>query len=152
MATLWASAFPAIRTAAPALGVFGLTISRLLIAYVTLVVIGMVTNKVRLPGLADLPLIVSCGICGMAGYFLLLNWGELYVPAGTASMATTTSFLCFVPVNAVGIGYLWLDEIPLMYEIAGGALTLVGVVLLNTYRTPRRVVGQRTDTETGAVA
>lgn len=288
---LWASAFPAIRTAAPALGVFGLTISRLVIASFVLVMIGVLTKKVRLPQLVDLPLIIACGVCGMAGYFLLLNWGELYVPAGTASMivsaspivsvaiatlflrepltksivigsgvaisgvvvvclaragidlslavwiivaaalllgayhpltksllkkysglevatyatvsagvltlpflplawsqlssasteawlaaiylgvfpsalgyalwgfclsrltlATTTSFLYVVPVVAVGIGYLWLDEVPLVYEIIGGVLTVVGVVILNVYRGPRQRMTHNNETVTNTVA
>ncbi|WP_141367506.1 DMT family transporter [Glutamicibacter uratoxydans] len=275
-ALLWASAFPAIRIAAPNLGVFGLTTSRLIIASVTLLIVGTVTRKIRLPQLADLPRIFACGICGMAGYFLLLNWGELFVPAGTASMivsaspiisiiiaciflgesltkstiigsviaiagvsvvclsrsgidlssavwiivaastllgiyhplakpllkkytglevatyatvsaslltlpflpiawphlisapteswaaalylgvfpsafgyalwgfalarlstATSTSLLYFVPVIAVVIGYLWLNEVPLLTEILGGSLAVIGVVFMNAFRTPR---------------
>ncbi|XBH20475.1 hypothetical protein V5R04_09470 [Jonesiaceae bacterium BS-20] len=73
---LWTCAIPATRTAAPALGVFGLTASRLLIDSLTLVIIGMVTKKVWLPQLVDLPLIIAYGVCSMAGYFLLLNWAS----------------------------------------------------------------------------
>lgn len=82
---LWASAFPAIRVAAPAMGVIGLSFARLLVAALALLIVAVVV-KARLPRPRDLGWIAACGFFGMAAYQLLLNWGEIYVPAGTASI------------------------------------------------------------------
>jgi len=81
---LWASAFPAIRVAAPELGVAGLSFVRLAIAAGALLLLAPAL-KVRVPARRDLPLILACAFLGMAAYQVLLNWGELYVPAGTHS-------------------------------------------------------------------
>ncbi|HEK1766284.1 TPA: DMT family transporter [Pseudomonas putida] len=125
VAFLWASAFPAIRVAAPALGPVGLTLSRLLIASLTLIIIGLASGKLHRPRRADLPLILACGICGMAGYFLLLNWGELYVPAGTASMIVSAS-----PIISVTVAALLLGERLSAAAIIGSSVAIIGVAVV----------------------
>jgi drug/metabolite transporter (DMT)-like permease len=97
---LWASAFPAIRIASPLLGVFGLSIVRLAVAAVALLLLAPLL-KVRIPERHDLPLIIACGFFGMAAYQLLLNWGELSVPAGTASVIVAAAPLVSVTVAAI---------------------------------------------------
>lgn len=92
---LWASAFPAIRTAAPAMGVIGLSFTRLLIATLALLVLA-VARKARLPRVRDLGWILACGFFGMTAYQLLLNRGELYVPAGTASIIVAAAPLVVI--------------------------------------------------------
>jgi len=82
---LWASAFPAIRVAAPELGVVGLSFVRLAVAAIAVLAVAPVFG-VRPPASRDLPLILACGLAGMTAYQLLLNQGELSVPAGTASI------------------------------------------------------------------
>ncbi|WP_285029549.1 DMT family transporter [Mycolicibacterium sp. lyk4-40-TYG-92] len=124
VAVLWASAFPAIRVAAPELGVVGLTLGRLLIATATLVAIGA-WRGARLPRAADLPLIISCGIVGMAAYQLLLNWGELYVPAGTTSMIVSAS-----PIVSVTIAAWLLREKPSLMTMIGSAVAVSGVAVV----------------------
>lgn len=129
VAFLWASAFPAIRIAAPALGVIGLSVSRLVIASLVLVVIGVLTKKVRLPRWTDVPWIVACGISGMAGYFLLLNWGELYVPAGTASMIVSAS-----PIVSIAIAAIALREPLSKPAIVGSVVAVLGVIIVSVAR------------------
>jgi drug/metabolite transporter (DMT)-like permease len=73
---LWASAFPAIRVAAPAMGVIGLSFGRLVVATVALLGVALIM-KARLPRPRDLGWIIACGFFGMTAYQLLLNWGEL---------------------------------------------------------------------------
>ena len=46
----------------------------------------------------------------------------------------TTSFLYLVPVIAVAIGYFYLKEVPLKIELLGGAVVLLGVVIINARR------------------
>lgn len=124
VAALWASAFPAIRMAAPELGPIGLTLGRLLIAAVALLLIGLLRG-IRLPRLADMPLIISCGIVGMAAYQLLLGWGELYVPAGTTSMIVSAS-----PIFSVAIAAWLLREKPSTMTIIGTAVAVSGVAVV----------------------
>ena len=90
---LWASAFPAIRVASPELGVIGLSFVRLAIAAFALLAAAPVFG-VRRPARRDLPLILACGLTGMTAYQLLLNQGELSVPAGTASILVASGMLC----------------------------------------------------------
>lgn len=122
---LWASAFPAIRVAAPDLGPIGLTQSRLLIASIALICLGLPSKMLQLPRLVDLPLVFICGVCGMAGYFLLLNWGELYVPAGTASMIVSAS-----PIVSVLIASRLLHERLSITAIIGTCVAVTGVVFV----------------------
>lgn len=121
---LWASAFPAIRVAAPALGVIGLSFTRLAIAAVALLVVAPIF-KVRLPAARDLPLILACGFFGMAAYQILLNWGELDIPAGTASIIVAAA-----PLVSVAIAVAFLGERLTFTKIIGSAVAITGVAMV----------------------
>ncbi|MGV8871504.1 MAG: DMT family transporter [Rhodococcus sp. (in: high G+C Gram-positive bacteria)] len=124
----WASAFPAIRIAAPELGVVGLSLVRLIVAAVVLLCLAPVSG-VRLPARRDLPLIIACGFFGMAAYQVLLNWGELYVPAGTASIIVAAAPLVSIAI-AAGI----FGEKLTVIKILGSAVAVAGVALVSTAR------------------
>jgi drug/metabolite transporter (DMT)-like permease len=47
------------------------------------------------------------------------------------STARASSFLYLVPVVAIIVGWLWLDEKPALLSIVGGATIMAGVVLVN---------------------
>ncbi len=121
---LWASAFPAIRIAAPALGVAGLSLVRLAIAAAALLALAPLL-RVRLPARRDLPLILACGFFGMAAYQVLLNWGELYVPAGTASIIVAAA-----PLVSVALAVALFGERLTVLRVAGSIIALTGVVLV----------------------
>jgi drug/metabolite transporter (DMT)-like permease len=125
---LWASAFPAIRVAAPELGVIGLSFVRLLVAAVALLLVAPML-KVRLPAARDLPLIVACGFFGMAAYQILLNWGELFVPAGTASIIVAAAPLVSVAIAAGVFG-----ERLTALKIVGSAVAIGGVAMVSLAR------------------
>jgi len=124
----WASAFAAIRVAAPGLGVFGLSLVRLVVAAAGLLVLAPALG-VRLPARRDLPLVVGCGFFGMAAYQVLLNWGELQVPAGTASIIVAAAPLVSVAIAAGAFG-----ERLTILKIVGSAVALGGVALVTTAR------------------
>ncbi len=121
---LWASAFPAIRVAAPTLGVIGLSFVRLAVAMIALVVIAGI-RRVRIPKLRDLGWIVAAGFFGMTAYQLLLNWGELHVPAGTASIIVAAA-----PLVSIAVARLLFSERVNMVTIVGSVIALGGVLLV----------------------
>ena len=121
---LWASAFPAIRVAAPDLGVIGLSFIRLACAAITLLVIATVC-RVRVPKTRDLGWILACGFFGMTAYQLLLNQSELYVPAGTASIIVAAA-----PLVSVAVARLLFDERITPVTMVGSAVALGGVAIV----------------------
>jgi drug/metabolite transporter (DMT)-like permease len=121
---LWASAFPAIRVGLDGLGVVGLSFARLAVASVALAVVAPVL-KVRLPRRRDLPLIALCGATGMSAYQLLLNWGEVHVAAGTASL-----LVAIAPVFSVLLATGFLGERLTRTTVAGSAIALAGAAVI----------------------
>jgi drug/metabolite transporter (DMT)-like permease len=125
---LWAVAFPAIRVGVAGWGPAALSILRLAIASL---VLGLVAPAlgVRRPARKDLPLILLAGLTGMAGYQLLLNWGEVRVPAGTASLIVVTN-----PIYSAIAAVLFLGERLSGRRIAGGIVALAGTATIATAR------------------
>lgn len=121
---LWASAFPAIRVAAPELGPIGLSFARLIVAAVALVVIAPFM-KVRIPAAKDLLLIFVCAFFGMTAYQLLLNSGELSVPAGTSSIIVAAA-----PLVSVGIAVVAFREKLTWLRVFGSVVAIGGVLVV----------------------
>src|SRR4051794_23868431 len=121
---LWASAFPAIRVGVRDLGVAGLAVLRLTTASVALAVIAPLLG-VRRPARRDLPMIVLAGATGMSAYQLLLNWGEVHVAAGTASLLVAT-----VPVFSVLLATMFLGERLHLTIIVGSVVALAGAAVI----------------------
>jgi drug/metabolite transporter (DMT)-like permease len=121
---LWASAFPAIRVASPELGVVGLSFVRLAVASLVLLAAAPFVHLSR-PRRADLPLIFGCGLMGMAAYQLLLNWGELYVAAGTSSIIVASAPLVSVAIAAAAFG-----EPVTLLKVVGSMVAIGGVALV----------------------
>ncbi|QYN20536.1 DMT family transporter [Amycolatopsis sp. DSM 110486] len=121
---LWASAFPSIRVGLDGYGPLGLSLARLVVASVALAVAAPFLG-VRLPRRKDLPLIALCGLTGMAAYQVLLNWGEVHVPAGTASLLVATA-----PVFSAVLAAAFLGERLGARGILGSAVALGGSALI----------------------
>ncbi|MFE1880306.1 DMT family transporter [Streptomyces diastatochromogenes] len=121
---LWASAFPAIRVGVDGLGLAALSFLRLAIAAVALVAVAPFA-RVRPPKRSDLPLIALCGLTGMTAYQILLNWGEIHVEAGTASL-----LIAAAPVFSILLGSAFLAE-PLTRNIViGSTIALTGTAVV----------------------
>lgn len=121
---LWASAFPAIRVALDGYGAGGLSFVRLAVASLALAVVAPLL-KVRRPRGRDLPRIVLVGASGMSAYQLLLNWGEIHVPAGTASL-----IVAVVPAISALLAAAFLGERLTLSVVAGSAVALGGAALI----------------------
>jgi drug/metabolite transporter (DMT)-like permease len=121
---LWASAFPASRVAVDGLGVAALSFLRLAIAALALALVAPLAH-VRLPHRRDLPLIALCGGTGMTGYQVLLNWGEVHVQAGTASL-----LISIAPVFSILLGGIFLDERLTRRIVLGSAVAIAGAAVI----------------------
>jgi drug/metabolite transporter (DMT)-like permease len=121
---LWASAFPAIRAGLEGYGPFGLSFLRLAVASAALLAAAPFLG-VRRPRAKDLPLIAVCGLAGMTAYQVLLNWGEVRVPAGTASLLVATA-----PVFSAVLAAAFLGERLGLRKVAGSAVALGGSALI----------------------
>jgi drug/metabolite transporter (DMT)-like permease len=121
---LWASAFTAIRTAAPQLGFIGLSFVRLTVAVIALLAIAIV-RKARLPKPRDLGWIIAAGFFGMTAYQLLLNQSELNVPAGVASI-----IIAAAPLVSVTVAWVLFRERVTRFTIIGSAIAIGGVLIV----------------------
>jgi drug/metabolite transporter (DMT)-like permease len=143
---LWASAFAAIREAVRALGWAHLSFLRLVAAALVLAAIAAV-KRVGWPSRRDLPLLALCALSGMTAYQVLLNAGEVTVPAATASLLVNVSpiFTALMAVALLGerltargwcgvlIGFAGAALIALAagggVRLSGGALLVLGAAL-----------------------
>jgi len=85
MLLFWASAFAAIRSALSAFPPGELALLRFLVACATLGVL-LIFRRPPRPRIRDLPLIFLLGLFGITLYHLALNYGEVVVTAGAASL------------------------------------------------------------------
>ncbi|MFI0538822.1 DMT family transporter [Streptomyces sp. WSLK1-3] len=121
---LWASAFPAIRVGVDGLGLAALSFLRLAIAAAALLVLAPFAG-VRLPRRSDLPLISMCGLSGMTAYQILLNWGEIHVEAGTASL-----LIAVAPVFSVLLAGVFLAEPLTRNVVVGSVIAIAGTAVV----------------------
>jgi drug/metabolite transporter (DMT)-like permease len=121
---LWSSAFVAIRVALRDLDPRQLTVARLVVASAALAAIAPLLGVGR-PARDDLARIVLAGATGMTGYQLLLNTGEVRVPAGTASLLVAT-----FPVLTAVLAGLVLGERLTAGQWAGVAVAFTGAALI----------------------
>ncbi|MFF5900859.1 DMT family transporter [Streptomyces argenteolus] len=127
---LWASAFPAIRVGVDGLGVQALSFLRIVIAAGALLLVAPFAH-VRVPRFPDLPMIALCGATGITAYQLLLNWGEVNVAAGTASL-----LIAIVPAFSVLLGSLFLRERVSRNIVLGSVVALVGAAIVSMAKGP----------------
>jgi drug/metabolite transporter (DMT)-like permease len=120
----WASAFPAIRVAAPAMGPIGLSFVRLAGAALALLAVAPLAH-VRLPERRQIPLLLAAAFFGMTAYQFLLNAGELAVPAGTASIVVASA-----PLVSVAVAARLLGERLTIAKITGSAIAIAGVAIV----------------------
>jgi drug/metabolite transporter (DMT)-like permease len=113
----WASAFAGIRVGLKAYNPENLVLFRFLTASIVLLVYAIIT-RMPLPEKKDLPVMFFLSFIGITVYHLALTFGELKVTADSTSLL---------------IAWIWLGEMPFFLSLAGGALALTGVIIVNVW-------------------
>ena len=125
LAVLWGSAFPGIKVGLEGLSAGHLTLVRHLVASACFVPFLIFTKRRLLPERRDVPMFFLLGLLGYFIYHTALNYGELNVSAGAASLIIATA-----PAITAIVAYFFLDErLPLLGWL-GIAVSFVGVALI----------------------
>ncbi len=127
MLLLWASAFAAIRSALSAFPPGELALMRFLVASATLGLLSAI-RRAPLPRGRDLPMIVLLGFLGITVYHVALNYGEVIVTAGAASLLISSAPVFTALLAAAVLGERvgargWLG---IVISFAGVALITLG--------------------------
>lgn len=127
---LWASAFAGIRAALDGLGPDAgfapgpLALFRFLVASAVLALYAGV-RRVRLPERRDLPGVFAAGFLGITVYHVFLNYGEVTVTAGAASL-----LIASVPVFTALGAAVFLGERLTAWGWGGIAISFAGIALI----------------------
>jgi drug/metabolite transporter (DMT)-like permease len=123
----WAAAFAGIRAALDSYGPGELALFRLLVASVALAVYAACV-RMRLPEARDLPAIALAGFLALALYHVGLNFGELTVSAGAASLLINTApiFTALLATAFLGERLRAVGWIGMVVSFLGATLISVG--------------------------
>jgi len=123
----WASAFAAIRAALEGYPPGHLALVRFVIASGSLILYGMII-RIGLPDLRDVPRIFFLGFLGITLYHVPLNYGEVTVSAGAASLliATAPVFTALFALLFLREGFRPLGWIGMAISFAGATLIAFG--------------------------
>ncbi len=121
---LWASAFAGIKAGLAAFSPGEVALLRFLTASIVLAVYAVAT-RMRLPAPRDLPVVIVAGLVGITLYHVALNYGEVTVSAGAASL-----IIAAVPIFTSLLAVLFLGERLRWIGWGGIVVSFLGVVLI----------------------
>src|SRR5918992_477257 len=122
---LWASAFAGIRAGLEAYGPGQVALIRFLVASAVLAGYATIT-RMRLPERRDLPAVFLAGVLAFTLYHLALNYGEVTVSAGAASILINT-----VPIFTALLAMVFLGERLRVLGWVGMGVSFVGATLIS---------------------
>ena len=121
----WASAFAGIRAGLGEYGPGEIALYRFVVASVVLGCIALVT-RMRLPERRDLPAVFLAGFLAFTVYHVALNYGEVAVGAGAASVLINTA-----PLFTALLAVTFLGERLRVLGWVGMAVSFFGAVLIS---------------------
>jgi drug/metabolite transporter (DMT)-like permease len=121
---LWASAFAGIKAGLQGYGPGELALLRFGVASAVLGVYAVATGM-RLPALGDLPRLLLAGLLGITIYHVALNYGEMTVSAGAASLIIAAG-----PVFTALMAVVFLRERLTVWGWTGIGISFAGVGLI----------------------
>ncbi len=124
-AVLWASAFAGIRAGLEAYGPGQVALIRFLVASAVLAGYAALA-RMRLPERRDLPAVFLAGILAFALYHVALNYGEVTVSAGAASILINTA-----PIFTALLAVAFLGERLRALGWVGMGVSFCGAVLIS---------------------
>jgi drug/metabolite transporter (DMT)-like permease len=127
----WSNAFIAIKFGLRELSPLGLTALRFILASAFFLIALLLFPKSRIPTSKELPLLLVLALLGGASYHILLNYGEQFVPAGTASLIIGSS-----PIFTAILASIFLKEKLGSLGILGIAISFSGLFLISWQGTP----------------
>ncbi|MCQ8239800.1 DMT family transporter [Rhizosaccharibacter radicis] len=119
----WASAYPVVRIALSGLAPVPLAAVRYAVASV--LALGWLFWRKRVPAARDLPRFAACGFFGISLYNVLFNTGEQTVSAGAASLLISAA-----PLMAALLATLLLGERLTVWGWTGSLVSFGGVSLI----------------------
>jgi len=128
---VWAFAFPFIRIGLDELSFINLTIMRFfIVCCVLLIFIIIQSKKVSKLQKKDIIPIFILGFFGVIVYHLGLNYGELYVSPGSASLIIAT-----IPIQILILAAIFLKEKITYIKLLGIIIALIGVLIISIWGT-----------------
>lgn len=124
---MWSSAFSGVSIVVGPGGGYGpgqMALLRFLVASATMGVFALAT-RMRLPKLADLPVIALAAMFGITIYHLCFTWGETTVSAGAASLVIASG-----PIWTALLAIIFLGERLNRWGWAGVGLAFTGVAAI----------------------
>ena len=121
----WASAFAGIRVGLEDYGPGEVALARFLVASVVLAGYAAIT-RMRLPERRDLPAVFLAGLLAFTVYHVALNYGEVTVSAGAASILINT-----VPIFTALLATVFLSERLRVLGWVGMGVSFVGAALIS---------------------
>jgi drug/metabolite transporter (DMT)-like permease len=124
---LWASAFAGIRAGLEAYGPGQVALIRFLVASALLAGYAAIT-RMRLPEPRDLPAVILAGFLAFTLYHVALNYGEVTVTAGAASILINTApiFTALLAVAFLGERLRVIGWVGMAVSFCGAALISLG--------------------------
>jgi drug/metabolite transporter (DMT)-like permease len=125
LVVIWGSAFPIIKVALEGLSAPHLTLARHLVASFVLFIFLAISGCRLFPLRSDIPYFFLIGLVGITIYHLALNFGELRVSAGGASLIMASA-----PALTAILSYLLFSEKFGFHMWLGSAISFSGVVVI----------------------
>ena len=136
MVTVWALAFPLIKTGLKELSFINLTIMRFLFVCITLATILVLkSSKFSKLHKKDILPIFILGFFGVMVYHIGLNYGEQFISPGAASLIIAT-----IPIIIVILAAVFLKEKITWKKILGVLLAFGGVLIISMWGRPEATI------------